>query len=105
MHVHPALPFLAQGAAMAIEDAYVLARCLALYGADYRTAFKRYEAARIGRTTRVVTGSADNLKRFHSQRLADELAGDRYILAEWTREKVAERYEWLFRYDALSVEI
>ena len=41
---HPTLPFLAQGANMAIEDGMVLARCLDAY--DIPEALRRYEAAR-----------------------------------------------------------
>ncbi|WP_213686285.1 FAD-dependent monooxygenase, partial [Roseicyclus sp.] len=50
---HPTLPFLAQGANMALEDAYVLARCLS-EEADPRRAFARYEALRRPRTARIV---------------------------------------------------
>jgi salicylate hydroxylase len=49
---HGMLNFLGQGAAMAIEDGMVLARCLA-DSADYVQAFARYEAARIERTHEV----------------------------------------------------
>ncbi len=58
---HPMVPFMAQGACMAIEDAVVLAR--ALSGAVPDTvseAFKHYEAARIPRTARVQEGSLAN---------------------------------------------
>lgn len=58
---HPMVPFMAQGACMAIEDAVVLAR--ALEGARPATvadALKRYEAARIPRTARVQQGSLAN---------------------------------------------
>ncbi|MEJ2625267.1 MAG: FAD-dependent monooxygenase [Pseudolabrys sp.] len=49
---HPMLPFLAQGAGMAIEDAAVIADCLVRYrGAG--DALRHYEAARAGRTQRV----------------------------------------------------
>jgi salicylate hydroxylase len=102
---HAALPFLAQGAVMAVEDAYVLARCLAAYKEDYLTAFARYEAARIARTTKVVDGSADNAKRFHNPRLADDVGANDYITTEWSEAKVEQRYEWLFTYDALNVAI
>ncbi|GHH10092.1 FAD-dependent monooxygenase [Streptomyces lanatus] len=50
---HPMFPFFAQGAAQSIEDAAVLARCLATPGANPEAALKRYEAARIARTTRL----------------------------------------------------
>jgi salicylate hydroxylase len=102
---HATLPMLAQGAVMAIEDGIVLARCLEKYAEDHGTAFVRYEAARIARTTRVVEGSADNARRFHNPRLADERGADDYIAAEWSEAKIAQRYEWLFTYDALQAEI
>ena len=100
---HAALPFLAQGAAMAIEDAFVLARALATHGEDYVTAFAHYEAARIPRTTKVVEGSAANTKRFHNPRLADDAGADDYIASEWSEEKIEQRYDWLFGYDALNI--
>ncbi|QKW38190.1 FAD-dependent monooxygenase [Actinomadura sp. NAK00032] len=50
---HPMFPFFAQGAAQAIEDAAVLARCLADDPADPPRALRRYERLRIPRTTRL----------------------------------------------------
>ena len=50
---HPMFPFFAQGAAQAIEDAAVLARCLAADPADPAAALRRYEELRIPRTTRL----------------------------------------------------
>jgi salicylate hydroxylase len=46
-------PFFAQGAAQSIEDAAVLARCLAGSLDDPEQALKQYESARIERTTRL----------------------------------------------------
>lgn len=102
---HPTLPDLAQGACMAIEDGFVLARCLAAYGENHAIAFKHYEAARIPRTTRVVEGSAAARARFHDMRLADNAAAERYIGEEWTEQSIERRYDWLFRYNALDVDI
>jgi 2-polyprenyl-6-methoxyphenol hydroxylase-like FAD-dependent oxidoreductase len=102
---HAALPFLAQGAAMAIEDAFVLAAALAAHGEDQATALARYEAARIPRTTRVVEGSAANTRRFHNPRLADDAGAGDYIASEWSEEKIEQRYDWLFTYNALNVDI
>ena len=90
---------------MAIEDGLVLARCLVAYGENHAAAFERYEAARIPRTTRIVEGSAAARKRFHDVRLADDAAAAHYIAAEWSRERIEERYDWLFRYNALEVDI
>ena len=100
---HSMLPFLAQGAVMAIEDGYVLARCLAGY--DVETALQHYEAARRERTRRTVEGSAANIYRFHNRALADPEEGRKFIDREWASQRIADRYEWLFRYDATTVEV
>lgn len=101
---HPTLPFLAQGAVMAIEDACVLARAVEAFG-DCTLAFERYESARKPRTSAIVKGSAANTRRFHNQRLSDAATALEYIDAEWAAERVKERYEWLFVYDATTAEI
>ena len=63
---HPMMPTLAQGAAIAIEDSYVLARCLGAGADDVTRALLVYEAERIGRASRVQIMArdqfADNLK-------------------------------------------
>lgn len=56
---HPMTPYMAQGAAQAIEDAAVLARCLASFG-DLGPAFAQYEALRKPRTARVQAISSAN---------------------------------------------
>ena len=100
---HSMLPFLAQGAVMAIEDGCVLARCLAKY--DVPKALTHYESARKERTRRTVEGSAANLYRFHNPVLADPAEARGFVDREWANQRIAERYEWLFRYDATTVEI
>jgi salicylate hydroxylase len=102
---HPTLPFLAQGACMAIEDAYVLARCLAQHASHPETALARYESLRTERTSRVVHGSAANAKRFHNPELAHAEGAAAYVEREWTPEKIHQRYDWLFEYDANSVAV
>lgn len=58
---HPMKPHMAQGAAMAIEDGAMLARCLSETGlSDYRTAFKLYENNRKDRASRVQAVSNAN---------------------------------------------
>ena len=66
------------GAAMAIEDGFVLARSLEAYH-DVPTALARYEDARRERTRRAVLGSADNAKRFHNPALADRAGAQAYV--------------------------
>lgn len=102
---HPTLPFLAQGACMAIEDGLVLARCMDENGADVTAALQRYEAARIERTTKVINGSNANADRFHNSALSDPQSAQRYVQTEWQEDKIRQRYDWLFRYDAASIAL
>jgi salicylate hydroxylase len=101
---HSMLPFLAQGAVMAIEDGYILARSLSEY-AEPKVALAHYEAARRERTRQAVEGSAANSKRFHNPKLADPAEAKKYVDSEWTDERIADRYEWLFRYDPTTVPV
>jgi salicylate hydroxylase len=101
---HPMLPMLAQGAVMALEDAMVLARCIETF-ATPAEAFAHYEAARRERTTRAVNGSAENARRFHNQTLSQADQAEAYISREWQEDRVKDRYDWLFTYDATTVEI
>ena len=66
---HPTLPFMAQGAAMAIEDAKVLARCLNQSG-PIEHQLQRYEALRKRRTAAIQLGSRRNSRIFHLRGLA-----------------------------------
>ena len=102
---HPTLPFLAQGANMAIEDGMILARCLSASPGDFARAFARYEELRIPRTSAVANGSKSNTERFHNPILAEHEAAVRYIETEWQPDKVRQRYDWLFEYDAVQAEI
>lgn len=63
---HPTLPFLAQGACMAIEDAAVLAACLSgCRRAGVAAALERYAALRRHRTAGIQAGSRRNAKIYH----------------------------------------
>lgn len=76
---HPTLPFLAQGAAMAIEDACVLAQCLARDTVPTAEALKTYEAARKPRTSMLQAKARSNAGLYHPKRGAAGL---------WTRSKL-----------------
>ena len=99
---HSMVPFLAQGAVMAMEDGLILARVLTELDGDVASRLARYEEARRERTRRAVEGSADNIARFHNRALADPVGARQYVEREWAGHNVASRYEWLFRYDALT---
>ena len=76
---HPMLPFLGQGAAMAIEDACVLARAFTAC-ADPVEALERYQAARLERTTRVAAASRSAGERFQ-QAPADDYSSASHVSA------------------------
>jgi 2-polyprenyl-6-methoxyphenol hydroxylase-like FAD-dependent oxidoreductase len=79
---HPMTPYMASGAAMALEDAVVLARCLDDVGGDVDTAFQTYEAIRKPRTSVVQAGSSAN---------------------NWMRRETNP--DWLYGYDAWHVPL
>jgi salicylate hydroxylase len=77
--VHPTLPFLAQGANMALEDAWVLAAALAPHGRPVPrdgipAALARYQAARMKRVTRIVDAAEANARIWHLRNPAARLA-------------------------------
>ncbi|MCC6008401.1 MAG: FAD-dependent monooxygenase [Rhodobacteraceae bacterium] len=96
---HPTLPYMAQGAAMAVEDAAVLARALEAEGGDIAPALALFEQARLPRTTRIVTESSANRHLFH------EPDRDRLRASFAARDMNAERSAWLFSYDPLSAPL
>lgn len=74
---HPMMPFMAQGAGQAVEDAVVLARCLDTWRDDVPAALQRYQAARLERTARIQIGSRGN---------------------HWLKE--GSNADWVYDYDA-----
>jgi salicylate hydroxylase len=91
---HPMLPYLAQGAAMAIEDAVVAARCLARMPDDAATALRSYSAMRRARTRKVQRLAARNGERYHLGGAAAMLrnAGMRVMGGE----RLLHNYDWLY---------
>lgn len=80
---HPMVPYMAQGAATALEDAVVLSRCVAdVQGQDMAGAFRRFEAARKERTSTIQATSHKN---------------------EFMRQPTNP--DWVYGYDAWNVEL
>jgi salicylate hydroxylase len=102
---HPTLPFLGQGAVMAIEDAYVLAACLEKYFAHPAIAFGRYEQIRKDRTAMVVRKSHENRQQAFSPALASEGEVAALVARDWQQARRRERLDWLYAYDATTAEI
>jgi salicylate hydroxylase len=91
---HPMLPFLAQGAALAIEDAAALAHCLGREPGDPAHALRRYESERRSRTARAQREAQRNGKRYHlsgARAFARNMA-----LRAMGGERLLRRYDWLY---------
>lgn len=102
---HATLPFLAQGANMAIEDGYVLAGAIAEHSGDAAAALNAYEAARRDRTARVIRVSAEQATRVHNPILLDPAQAEAHVAREWEKNKVSDRYDWIYTYDALTAPL
>jgi len=61
---HPTLPFLAQGANMGLEDAWMLRRCLE-EARDVPAALAAYQAARAARVARIVAAAGQHARLYH----------------------------------------
>lgn len=100
---HPMLPFMAQGAAQAIEDAATLAAIVSRSGGqNIPHALRIYEAARLPRTARIQGAATANKLRFHlpdgpAQQERDALmAGGS---TDWSTNAIA----WIYGHDAATV--
>lgn len=100
---HPTLPFLAQGAVHTLEDALVLARCIDQHGLP--EALAHYDKIRRPRTYQMMRGSADNTSRFHNEALREETSARAFVEREWQSQAISDRYDWLFAYQADTVEV
>jgi len=91
---HPVLPFLAQGAALAIEDAVAFAASLDACGGDPALAFPRYEALRRKRAGQVQR-AAERYGRLYHLRGPGRLL--RNLLLERRRgETLLNGFDWLY---------
>ncbi len=96
---HAAPPFLAQGAAMAIEDGEALARHIASGAADVAAALGAYEDERKSRTSRVQAWSRRNARLFHLPSLAARgLFGAAAQVDRLSGAAPEARLDWLYGY-------
>lgn len=92
--VHAMLPFAAQGAGMAIEDAAVLARCIDEGSSDIPSALKRYASLRRERVARVQSLARQNGRIYH---LAGPMAAARDITMRLLGgHRLLARQNWIY---------
>jgi 2-polyprenyl-6-methoxyphenol hydroxylase-like FAD-dependent oxidoreductase len=92
---HPTLPFMAQGACLALEDAWALAACVS-ERATVDAALARYQAVRQPRATRVVAAAAGNARNFHFAPPVNWLAQTAMAVIG---ARLSARYGWIYDYD------
>jgi salicylate hydroxylase len=102
---HAMLPFMAQGAAQAIEDGVTLAACLAKGGRqDVVDALMLYESLRLPRTSRVQAASSNNKTRFHLPDGPQQVARDAEM-AKGATDFSVHSVAWLYGHDASQVDV
>ena len=96
---HPTLPFLAQGAVMALEDAWVLAEALAGHDTP-EAAFIAYQAARAPRCAAIVEAANRNARNYHLSGVSRSVAhlGLRAI-SGLAPDKLLGRFDWIYGHD------
>lgn len=102
---HPTLPFLAQGANLALEDAWVLAAAIRRH--DLPEALERYQAQRIPRATQIVNASTRNARNYHLRIRPVRLAAHAALRAASAIAPAAmlKRFDWIYRHDVTSLEV
>ncbi|WP_114946952.1 FAD-dependent oxidoreductase [Microvirga calopogonii] len=91
---HPVLPFLAQGAALAIEEAATLAALLGRDGPDIARALSSYETQRLPRARRVQNEARRNGRIYHAGGLIG--FGRNQVMRHLGPEGMTRRYDWLY---------
>ena len=96
---HPTLPFLAQGASMGLEDAWVLAEALATHD-TVAAALTAFQGARKPRTTRIVAAATANARAYHLAGLPRMIGhtGLR-LLGRLSPGTMLSRFDWLYGHD------
>jgi salicylate hydroxylase len=97
---HPTLPFLAQGANMALEDGWSLVAALAA-DPDSGDALRTYAELRRPRTARIVQAAEDNATNYHLRPGPWRLAahGALRLAGRFAPHAVTGRFEWLHGHD------
>lgn len=99
---HPTLPFLAQGANMALEDAWVLADCLATQPGDQ--AMGVYQARRLPRVSRAIAAANANARNYHHRNALKRRIGHGALSVVSTLAPglLLRPFDWLYGHDVTA---
>lgn len=103
---HPMPPFQAQGAAMAIEDAIVLAKCVQAQGVSAQ-GLGTYEKLRKPRASKVLASARANMGVFHRSNAFTQAAtyGPMKLADRLFPSFVRSRQDWIYGYDVREVQV
>lgn len=98
---HPMLPFLAQGATMAVEDAWALAVEVTRHSDNPVQALQHYQVRRFARTQKVQQASRANMGLFHKRGALSQILtyGPMWLGAYMFPTVVNSRLNWLYGHD------
>ena len=100
---HPTLPFLAQGANMALEDAWTLATLLDRHGPN-ETALAAYRQARAARCQRIVGAANGNARAYHLSGITRGIAHTALRIGNRLAPGAAlGRFDWVHSYDVTQI--
>lgn len=99
---HPMLPFMAQGAAQALEDGATLTACLTA-NEDIPAALRDYERLRVPRASRIQAVSTENKTRFHLPDGERQRERDAAMAGGGT-DFAIKAVEWIYAHDAAAVD-
>lgn len=97
---HPTLPFLAQGANMALEDAYALTAALGKEG-SVADAFAIYQSVRRNRAAKVIEAANGNAWKYHLSSAPLRIGAHvgMGLISRLAPQKLVGSFDWLYGYD------
>jgi len=102
---HAMLPFMAQGAAMAVEDSWALAREISRTERPAAKSLEAYQNARFERTSKAQAGSRANMKTFHQRTKLGQLKtyGPMWLAGKIAPSAAHKRMDWLYSHDVTKI--
>ena len=100
---HPTLPFLAQGAAMAIEDSFVIASKISKFP-KLSFAFNEFQRERLPRVQRIISASEKNARTFHLSNVISRLVLHFFLrlLTKFLPHLLVKRFDWIYDHNVTN---